>query len=325
VEIKEEHMNQEHKRHWWRNRNLLLAGISLFAFYLLIFISIIVDDISGGSKISFWEWVGVLIIPVVLAAVGALFTNAQIRREESATNQRAQDEALRQYLDQMSDLMIDQRLRRQPENSDACLLAQARTTAVLLELDTERKRRPLKLVYRLRLIDRDKPLLSLKNAALDNANLSEMTLSGACLKGFDLRKANLRGADLSGADLSGADLRGADLSNADLGGARLAGANLLPYDEQDPTELNGPNLSNGVNLNDIDLSSDHLRPTRLDHASLKWANLEGAYLKGIDLNDADLRGAYLWKAVGITNEELNQQARSLEEAVMPDGSKQDSE
>jgi hypothetical protein len=291
--------------------------------YILIFVSIIVDDMIGANEIGFWEWVGVLIIPIALLVAGLWLNNTQIQREDTATNQRAQDEALRQYLDQMSDLMIDRRLRWQPGNSDICLLAQARTTAVLLELDEDRKRRPLKLVYRLGLINREKPLLALKNAALDNANLSEITLSGACLKGVDLRRANLRGADLSGTDLSGADLRGADLGNADLSGARLVGANLLPYNEEDPTELNGPSLSNGVNPNTIELTGDHLRPTRLNHASLKWANLEGTYMKGTDLTRANLTGAFLWKAVGITNEELKQQARSLEGAVMPDGSKCD--
>jgi hypothetical protein len=283
---------------------------------------------------TLWEWLGLLVIPLVTFLGGLWLSQwqkgrdeamqeAQKERDEIAANQRAQDEALQAYLDQMSNLIVDKRLREQHEGSDVRRLAQARTIAILLGLDENRKRRPLKLLYELELITKNSPILSLRNAGLDTADLSEMTLRDACLKEADLRRADLTGADLRGADLTGADLRGANLNKADLSGARLVGANLLPYDHRDPTGLNGPSLSNGVDLGDINLSGDHLTPTRLDHASLKWANLEGAYLKKANLNDADLRGAYLWKATGITNEQLKQQARSLADVVMPDGSKGD--
>jgi hypothetical protein len=61
-------VDRESKSQWWRNRNLLWAVIVVFAVWILILVSIIVDDIRGQQEISFWEWVGVLIIPVVLAA-----------------------------------------------------------------------------------------------------------------------------------------------------------------------------------------------------------------------------------------------------------------
>jgi hypothetical protein len=303
-------MDQEQKPRWWRNTNPVLLVVSALIF-ILAFISIIVDDMigTGPGKISFWEWLGVLIIPFALLGAGILLHNEQVRYEEAASAQRAQDDALRQYLDQMSALMIDECLREQPENSDARLLAQARTTTILLELDNTRKRRPLKLIYRLHLINRAKPVFTLENAALDNADLSEVTLRDACLKGLDLRRADLRGADLSGSDLSDADLRGADLRRANLSDADLRGANLLPYDAQDPAKLNSFNL-NGVDPRNIDLRGDSLKVTNLSGAILSDAELSGANLAYANLNDAK----------GVTQEQLAA-CTSFKDATMPNGQK----
>ena len=61
-------------------------------------------------------------------------------------------------------------------------------------------------------------------------------------------------------------------------------------------------------------------------ADLSDSDLSGADLRSADLSDADLLNADLSDAVlssaqGITNEELEQQAATLEGAIMPDGQK----
>src|SRR5215212_6185979 len=232
---------------------------------------------------TLWEWLGLLIIPTMLAA-GAFWLNqrqkrhdeqiqeAQKEREETAAIKRAQDEALGAYLDQMSDLMVDRDLRKnvgpEPEKPDLRRLAQARTLAILLGLDPDRKRRPLKLIYELSLIMKEEPILNLKNAGLDTADLS--------------------GADLKGSDLGGADLRGANLSNANLSDTVLAGANLLPYDKSQPAKLNAPNLLNGTDPSKIDSSNDHLTLTNLGGADLSNADLSGAYLTGAEVSEEQL-------------------------------------
>src|SRR5215212_4563039 len=251
---------------------------------------------------TLWEWLGLLVVPMILAAGGFLLNRlqqqqkeheeqierAQRGREEAATIQRAQDEALRAYLDQMSDLMVDREMRKKSENPDLRRLAQARTLAILLGLDQDRKRRPLKLIYELSLIMKEEPILNLKNAGLDTANLSQITLHDAYLREVDLRLANLSGADLKGSDLGGADLRGANLSGANLSDTLLAGANLLPYDESQPAKLNAPDLSNGADPSDIDPSNDHLTPTDLRGADLSNADLSGAYLTGTEVSKEQL-------------------------------------
>jgi uncharacterized protein YjbI with pentapeptide repeats len=85
------------------------------------------------------------------------------------------------------------------------------------------------------------------------------------------------------ADLQGSDLEGSDLNNADLSGAVLSGAVLR-------------------------------------RAVLSGADLRETYLNGIDLHGADLSGTNLRDARGITDEQLEEQALTLQGATMPDGS-----
>ena len=196
----------------------------------------------------------------------------------------AQDEALRAYLDQMSNLIVDREMRKKPDDPDLRRLAQARTLAILLGLDKDRKRRPLKLIYELSLIMKEELILNLKNAGLDTADLSEITLHDACLREADLRLANL--------------------SDANLSDTVLVGANLLPYDETQPAKLNAPSLSNGTDPSEIDTGNNNLKPTNLGGADLSNADLSGAYLTGADVSEEQLV-----------------KCKSLQGATMPDGRK----
>jgi hypothetical protein len=80
-------------------------------------------------------------------------------------------------------------------------------------------------------------------------------------------------------------------------------------------ELGGADLGD-TNLREADLSGANLSRANLSEANLSLANLRGANLSGADVSRADLNNAQ-----GITNEELEQQAASLEGATMPDGQK----
>jgi hypothetical protein len=56
--------------------------------------------------ITLWDWIKLLVIPVVIAGGGLWFNAQQREGEQRIANERAQDEALQAYLDQMSDLLI---------------------------------------------------------------------------------------------------------------------------------------------------------------------------------------------------------------------------
>jgi Pentapeptide repeats (8 copies) len=302
--VQEERVYQEQRRRRSRMINLGLVATLFIVLYTLIIISYWSNGIGYSGK-SLWDWLGLLIIPVAITAGAIWFNNIQARREETIAYERAQDEALQNYLDQMSNLIVDHSLREQPRDSDICKLAQARTVAILLELDKDRKRRPLKLVRELGLVDRGDPVLSLRNADLHHADLSESALRAVALSRADLRNTNLRGSNLKGADLRNADMRGADLRDVDLRGADLQGANLLPYDDRNPADLSEHNLDDSDLIGMIPKGHRPIR-TRLSGAHLSEADLSNAYLLGAE----------------VTNEQLAK-CSSLRGTIMPDGSRHD--
>jgi uncharacterized protein YjbI with pentapeptide repeats len=338
-----------------RVRNLLFLFFALaFVGYLVVGYSAepgsTMDNILEVRKRSIWDWITIGLVGAAVAFVGWIWAQRQKEREELATTEHEQDAALTAYLGQMSNLMIDQRLGQDRNNPREELrrVAQARTIAVLLGLDKDHKRRPLKLVYELGLLMKPDPVIKLNNAGLDGANLSELTLHNACLNGADLRCANLHGADLESSNLHLADLRGANLASADLSEVNLTQANLLPYDEKNPTTWSRHNLEKRRTLNNVGsfsrtrlkvaFSRKGLKATNLSGATLPkaqlggaWlggadlsgADLSGADLSGADLSDADLSGADLRRAnlLGALLDGANLKEANLAGATMPDGQK----
>ena len=224
--------------------------------------------------------------------IGFLFTARQDQRAEAErelAEQRAQDEALQAYLDQMSQLMLERKLLEAGQGDPVHTLAQARTSTVILRLDAEHNESVTHFLITSDLSVRSKDSARL----LRGSTLSHAKLSGAHLPNADLGDADLSGADLSNALLDNADLV-AHLPNADLSGANLIGANL-----------------SDANLFSADLSDANLIGADLSRAVLDNANLSNAVLDNANLGGAN----------GITNAELEQQAVSLEGADMPNGQK----
>jgi uncharacterized protein YjbI with pentapeptide repeats len=252
-----------------------------------------------------WDWLAIGLIGAAVAGVGYYYNRGQKEREQSAAMEQAQNTALQEYLSQMSNLVIDKGMGTKPKEH-VCRVAQARTVAILLELDKDHKRRPLKLVYELGLIKKKEdenslnPLITLSNAGLDHADLRELTLIDTCLRSADLRATDLTGADLEGSDLSEADFRGANLAKSNLAKANLSKANLLPYSELDPARLSAHNLNN-IDPGQVKLNGDYT-PT----------NLSGVNLSGANLRGANLSGANLKTAVGLTQEQIEQAMGNLE-------------
>ncbi len=312
-----------------RTRNILLL-LSLLAFvgYLVVGYTAEpaskMDNILGVRERSVWDWIAIGLVGAAVAYVGWLFAQRQKEYEKIVTSEHEQDAAITAYLEQMSNLMIDQKLGKDRDDElqeHVRKVAQARTIAVLLGLDSKHKIRPLKLVYELGLLKKPTPVLTLNNAGLDGAYLSELTLHDACLNGADLRRTDLHGADLQDCNLSLADLRGANLSRADLSRVDLRDANLLPYDKNNSATWNKHNLEKRSTLsNGASFSRRGLKVTNLSGATLHNAKLGDAWLGGANLRDADLSNANLTGAKGWTEEQLSA-AKFLEGATMPNGQK----
>jgi uncharacterized protein YjbI with pentapeptide repeats len=329
--------------------DLIAAGLSPFG-QVMVTTTTTTHTTKDGQEVDIarttqeptpWDALGLLVIPIagglIVTLVSHGYNKRQREREEAVQSLRAQDEILQKYLDQMSDLVVDRGLHPKRVGSEADghihKLAQARTIAALLGLDSEHKRRPLKLLYELEFIRKDNPTLEIKNAGLDGANLSELTLHDAHLKCVDLRLSDLKGADLQGSNLNLADLRGSDLRRADLKGADLTKANLLPYDERDPERWSHHNLTKEINRSGS--TKEKLAPRRLKWAraldiGLSWHTFRRLKRRGVrpilakltttNLKGATLAGAWLQKtwlgAADLTNADL---ARAhLTEAVLID-------
>src|SRR5215217_5719550 len=260
----------------------------------------------GFRGMTVRDWLpigGALLVPLVIALGSWAITwqlqkleNQRAEADRELAEQRAQDEALQAYLDQMSQLILDRQLLEieqgnpvhEPGNP-VHTLAQARTSTAILRLDAEHNESVTHFLITSGLAVRSK----------DSPRL---------LRGSTLSHAKLSGAHLSNADLGDADLSGADLSNA-----LMVNANLIAH-------LPNADLS-GANLIGADLSEANLFSADLSDATLIGADLSRAVLDNADLSNAVLDNANLGGANGITNAELEQQAVSLEGADMPNGQK----
>src|SRR5215204_1423533 len=100
-----------------------------------------------GGKTA-WDWLQLLVVPLMLALITVLFTQQQDARQQELENQRAeaerelaeqraQDETLQAYLDQMSHLILDRQLLEVEQGDPVHTLAQARTSTAILRLDAE--------------------------------------------------------------------------------------------------------------------------------------------------------------------------------------------
>jgi uncharacterized protein YjbI with pentapeptide repeats len=299
-----------------RNLTLIAIGVSVTAIIVLLAIGGAARSWTGFRGKTVWDFLQLLIVPLVLAVIGLWFATQQDARQQQFENQRsdaerkfadqrAQDEALQAYLNQMSQLMLDRKLLEAEQDTPLYTVAQARTSTVILRLDAEHNESVTRFLINSGLAvsgEASARLLreiTLSHATLSGAYLPKADLSNADLSYADLRGANLSRAEVSGANLTRAHLFVAHLSKADLSDAGLHLAHLILADLSG-ADLSGAHLSDanlrGANLSRAGLSGANLRYANLSDADLGGADLHDAYLgsanlRGADLSDADLGGA----------------------------------
>jgi len=309
-----------------------------------------IDPTSATEKKDLVQSFAVVVAGVVgslsaLAAVGNLYISrrnlqqqqrneSQRREQEFQTeenrrngeleveNQRAQDEALQAYLNNMSAMLIPSNDQPSlydefpPESLKA--VARAQTLSVVPNLDGRRKRSVVQFLYESDLITIDRRVVDLTGADFTRAELQKASLSKADLSGAILSEAYMSEAVLEHADLSLANLSSADLSEAKLAGANLRGAELLYVH----TAVVGGTQHSYADLEGADLSEaifDSAYQKESKAMSLdRWSG--GASTGGstnTSLLGANLRRANLHCAK-LTDDQLDK-CNSLEGATMPDG------
>jgi hypothetical protein len=269
--------------------------------------------VKPGGK-TLWDWMQLLLVPLILAIGGFWFSQVQKNSEQKIASDNQRAATLQSYLDRMSELLLEEDLLASDRDDEVRNVARGQTLTVLGSLDANRKRGVILFLYESGLLFKDRRIIDLRtlgvrvDADQPSAEWGVVPLSTADVGAADLRQITLSGVflgkiDLSGADLYGADLRRTNLSDCDLGACNLREANL-----------------NGAKLWKADLSGADLREVDLRRADLQGADLRGADLRRADLREADLSGANLTRVIGTTSEQL-ERAKSLKGATMPDGSK----
>jgi uncharacterized protein YjbI with pentapeptide repeats len=305
---------------WLKNIDNLVENISKILFFLLIFIIsfllwrvfVIISNFkwSGFQKKSFWDWLQLLIIPLMLA-LGAFYLNsaADFRDYQIAQEQKHQ-EILTDYFSKMQDLIVETKKSKQTpgskeSNSEERLLtefrptAQALTLSVLEQLDGERKGKVIIYLAESQLItvDNNKPYPQ-PEIKLDGTNLDDIKLGNngqrnslnekemTIIDKIKIRNANMKRANLSGFQLLDSELNGSNLENATLENVNFTGSTMIGsrFINGKITDVNftdvtlGKTIFDNVNLKNITISNktnfDNACFTKIDTSNTK----QGPYL-----------------------------------------------
>lgn len=142
---------------------------------------------------TLWDWLQLLVIPATLSAAVLLFntwegnrqrerTDRQTRADREAAVQQAEvdrqiavndqrERALQAFVDQMSTLILEKRLRRSSVRSDLRIVARTRALSALRGLDAQRKGTLVRFLAEAQLLQAPHPVVNLRGADLEGALL----------------------------------------------------------------------------------------------------------------------------------------------------------
>lgn len=244
------------------------------------------QTISTGQQEgkTLWDWLQLLIIPVVLIAGGYLLnhtdqerqqreSDSRSKREQEVAQDQLRENIFQDYLNQMSDLFEKWDLRDPVENLKPRAVATARTITVIRALDGRRNALLIGFL-------RDCGLMAPFGEAITLAeyDLSGVDLSGADLSGADLAKTNLTSSVLRHTYLAGVALNYAILADADFSYSRIEVVNCHDVMMQ-RSKFNRSHLRN------VSFSISNLREADLSNANLYQARFGGSHLDAAVLRD----------------------------------------
>ena len=204
------------------------------------------EDVDQGQHtFGNWFWTNAAALFSVIAVIGGGFIgfiqwlreqrNARILAEQTARTERdiavdnQRETSMQEYIDRMSDLLLEKGLLDPGTGHEVREIARARTLNVLSRLDPNRKESVIRFLSKSGLLNVGSTIVDLRFADLRGANLEGADLQHINLSGTDLRDANLRGARLINSDLSDSNLSGVDFNGADLSGANIEKARSMDH------------------------------------------------------------------------------------------------
>lgn len=289
------------------------------------------DPATGRPSVpakTLWEWLQLLIVPLVLAVAAFGLNAAQANRDRQSEQSRAErelrvardearDRSLHSYIARMSELILDRRLRvgaavRPAHRTNAQMLARTLTLVELHQMDGRRKAVILQFLWEMALI-RQKSRWVRRAGSPQWEYTGQLTYPIVNLAGADLRSLRMEEMQLSPVNASqayvigdrrgmhqtriGVDLRGTELEGASFRGTNLANA---AFNEANVRNVDfggaymvatvfGQSCLNGTSFRNAHLGREGLVPA----TSILFAEGHRVDFRGADLDDADLRSSLL--------------------------------
>jgi hypothetical protein len=272
---------------------------------------------SGFQKKSFWDWLQLLIVPLILA-FGAFSLNyasetrdkeiAEKRKDQELliAEERKQQELLKDYFSKMQTLILAEKTlpksnnkptgspsldQNQPKLSpESQAIAKALTFAVLDELDGKRKGKVISYLADSKLIIEDPTLKSKSEINLEHANLKDIVLQGVVMPFVKINNADMTNARLDNVDLSNSDLADSDLSEATLKNVKLIEAKVYRVN------FTKTNLT-GVNFSNTDLNNSNFYNATLDNITFSSFTIldQACFSEQPIITNMDANSREFWK------------------------------
>ncbi|MEX1215541.1 pentapeptide repeat-containing protein [Saccharospirillum sp.] len=199
----------------------------------------------GFSGKTLWDWLVPFSLPLLLAFATVQFNQSRERIETI----RSMEASLQQYIDRISQLVVDDSVNSNSQQMYA--IGRAQTIAILQLVEGNRAGRVLRFLSEMDLLQRFAVSLEgvdLSHSEIKGLRLDQMDLEGADLSRSDLEAGSFVGSDFEEANLRYTDFKNADLRNASFEDARMKGAELNYAD------LRGADLSMAFGLSPSQLS-----------------------------------------------------------------------
>jgi uncharacterized membrane protein len=132
-------------RSWWQQIKQHWVVIGVVAIVLVVVIALIIVEIilngTGFAGKTLWDWlqlISALAIPVVVGFGAVWFTTRQGKVADAENKDNQRETALEKYIDKMSELLLEKKLRDSAEEDEVRKIARVRTITILFQLDARR-------------------------------------------------------------------------------------------------------------------------------------------------------------------------------------------
>lgn len=255
-----------------------------------------------------WDFLQLLIVPVILVGIALAFNvaqssreqkhqDAQIRADRASAEAAREDATLDSYFGRMSDLMLDKKLLTSKNGSAVREVARTETLTSLRRLNGARKAQVVRFLYEAGLIGVRTKFIK-PDGTLGSHSWAAPVIA---LDGADLREVDFRGETIFGTDADHQVLLSGDLRNARFDASQLSFVIFGPaamldgatFDraQLDETSFLRARVSNAsfryASLYDVTFNSSYLVGSTFDHSSF------GSVVRGYE---NDLHGACLTRA-----------------------------